>query len=98
MAEQQPEYRRPWYHRWAGVLGEPRRRWRGMDEKHHQQANLVLKALLVIVVFVISWPLGLLVVALFGANYVDRYVPEKHAWARRALTLARTTAGALDGR
>ena len=67
------------------MLGAPRRRWRAMDDKQHQQANLVLKALLVIVLVVISWPLALLVAALFGANYLDRYVPEKHAWARRAL-------------
>jgi branched-chain amino acid transport system permease protein len=85
VAEQLPDYRRPWYHRWAGVLGEPRRRWRGMDDRQHRQANWVLKALLVVVVAVISWPLALLVVALFAANYLDRYVPEKHAWARRAL-------------
>jgi branched-chain amino acid transport system permease protein len=85
VAEQQPDYRRPWYHRWAGVLGEPRRRWRGMDDRQHRQANWVLKALLVVVLIVISWPLALLVVALFAANYLDRYVPEKHAWARRAL-------------
>ncbi|HET7808379.1 MAG TPA: branched-chain amino acid ABC transporter permease [Gaiellaceae bacterium] len=85
MAEQLPEYRQPWYHRWGGMLGEPRRRWRGMDDKHRDQANWALKALLVIVVAIISWPLALLVVALFAANYVDQYVPEKHAWARRAL-------------
>jgi branched-chain amino acid transport system permease protein len=79
------EYRRPWYHRWTGALGEPRRRWRAMDDKQHAQASWVLKAILVGLLVWISWPLALLVVALFAANYVDRYVPEKHAWARRAL-------------
>src|SRR5262245_31416157 len=85
VAEQLPEYRRPWYQRWTGVFGEPRRRWRALDETQRGQANWVFKALLVIVVFVISWPLGLLVVALFGANYVDEHIPDKYAWLRRAL-------------
>jgi len=79
------EYRRPWYQRWAGALGEPRRRWRAMDDERHAQVNWVLKAILVGVLVWISWPLALLVLALFAANYVDRYVPEKHAWARRWL-------------
>jgi branched-chain amino acid transport system permease protein len=79
------EYRLPWYHRWAGALGEPRRRWRALDDKQQRQANAVLKALLLIAVAVISWPLGLLVLALFGANWADRYIPDKYVWARRAL-------------
>ena len=68
MAEQLPEYRRPWYLRWTAVLGEPRRRWRSLDDKQRRQANLVLKGLLVLVVLYISWPLGVLVVVLFAAN------------------------------
>jgi branched-chain amino acid transport system permease protein len=85
VAEQLPQERRPWYQRWAGAAGEPRRRWRGMDDKQRGQVNWVFKALLIVVLAVISWPLALLVVALFAANYLDSYVPEKHAWARRAL-------------
>jgi branched-chain amino acid transport system permease protein len=85
VAEQLPEYRRPWYHRWAGLLGEPRRRWRSLDDKQRRRANAVLKVLLVLVVLYISWPLGVLVAVLFGANYLDPYIPERAAWSRRAL-------------
>jgi len=56
-----------------------------MDDRQRRQANLVLKGVLVVVVAVISWPLAVLVVALFAANYVAPYIPERFAWARRAL-------------
>jgi len=56
-----------------------------MDDRQRRQANLVLKGLLIVVVAIISWPLALLVVALFAANYVAPYIPERFAWARRAL-------------
>jgi branched-chain amino acid transport system permease protein len=85
VADQLPDYRRPWYHRWAGLLGEPRRRWRGMDAKRRRQANLVLKGLLVVVVAIISWPLAVLVVVLFAANYLDPFIPGRLQWSRRAL-------------
>jgi branched-chain amino acid transport system permease protein len=85
VADQLPDYRRPWYHRWAGLLGEPRRRWRGMDAKQRRQANLVLKGLLVVVVAIISWPLAVLVVVLFAANYLDPFIPGRLQWSRRAL-------------
>jgi branched-chain amino acid transport system permease protein len=85
VAEQLPEYRRPWYHRWAGLLGEPRRRWRAMDDKQRRQANIVLKALLIVVLLIISWPLALVVVMLFGAQAAERYIPDRHAWLRSAL-------------
>jgi ABC-type branched-subunit amino acid transport system permease subunit len=85
VADQLPEYRRPWYHRWAGLLGEPRRKWRALDDRQRRQANLVLKGVLIVVLLVISWPLALLVLALFGATYAERYIPEEYAWARRAL-------------
>jgi branched-chain amino acid transport system permease protein len=88
VADQLPEYRRPWYHRWAGLLGEPRRRWRALDEKQSRQASVVLKVLLVLVVVYISWPLALLVVALFAAKYLDAYIPERVSWIRRGLTPA----------
>ena len=80
-----PDYRRPWYHRWAGLLGEPRRRWRSLDDKQRRRANAVLKVVLVLVVLYISWPLGVLVAVLFGANYLDPYIPERASWSRRAL-------------
>jgi branched-chain amino acid transport system permease protein len=80
-----PEHRRPWYQRWAESLGEPRRRWRSLDGKQRRQANLVLKALLVVVVAIISWPLGVLVLVLFAANYLDPFIPGRLQWSRRAL-------------
>jgi branched-chain amino acid transport system permease protein len=80
-----PEYREPWWHRWAGLLGEPRQRWRGMDDRQRRQAGIVLRALLVVVLFVIAWPLGLLVLVLFAAQYAQLYIPDEYAWGRRAL-------------
>ena len=80
-----PEHRRPWYRRWAESLGEPRRRWRSLDGKQRRQANVVLKALLVVVVAIISWPLGVLVLVLFAANYLDPFIPGRLQWSRRAL-------------
>jgi branched-chain amino acid transport system permease protein len=79
------EHRRPWYRRWAESLGEPRRRWRSLDGKQRRQANFVLKALLVVVVAIISWPLGVLVLVLFAANYLDPFIPGRLQWSRRAL-------------
>src|SRR5205823_1592778 len=65
-----PEYRRPWWHRWAGLLGEPRRRWRGMDERERFQAGIVLRAvLLAVLVYATSWPLALLVLAIIVVGY-----------------------------
>jgi branched-chain amino acid transport system permease protein len=80
-----PEYREPWWRRWAGLLGEPRQRWRGMNDQQRRQAGIVLRALLVVVLFVIAWPLGLLVLVLFGAQYAQLYIPDDYAWARRGL-------------
>ena len=80
-----PEHRRPWYQRWAELLGEPRRRWRSLDGKQRRQANVVLKALLVVVVAIISWPLGVLVLVLFAANYLDPFIPGRLQWSKRAL-------------
>jgi branched-chain amino acid transport system permease protein len=80
-----PEHRRPWYRRWAESLGEPRRRWRSLGGKQRRQANFVLKALLVVVVAIISWPLGVLVLVLFAANYLDPFIPGRLQWSKRAL-------------
>src|SRR5690242_2737015 len=56
-----------------------------MDDQQRRQANIVLKFLLLVVVAVISWPLAVLVLILFGANWIDPYIPERASWARRAL-------------
>jgi branched-chain amino acid transport system permease protein len=80
-----PDYREPWWRRWTGLLGEPRQRWRGMNDLQRRQAGIVLRALLVIVLFVLAWPLGLLVLVLFAAQYAQLYIPDEYAWARRAL-------------
>src|SRR5438876_6520737 len=80
-----PEYRRPWWHRWAGLLGEPRRRWRGMDERERFQAGIVLRVVLLgVLVYATSWPLALLVVVIFAVQYTQQYIPDGYAWARRA--------------
>src|SRR5919201_1310134 len=70
-----PEYRGPWWHRWAGLLGEPRRRWRAMDERQRAQAGIVLRVLLLLALVYIAWPLALLVLVLFAVQYAQPYVP-----------------------
>src|SRR5919201_4922885 len=79
MAEQTqaplPEYRRPWYHRWAGLPGEWRRRWRGMDHRQRFQAGIVLRLILLGVLVWIGWPIALLVAVLFAIQYAFPYVP-----------------------
>jgi branched-chain amino acid transport system permease protein len=80
-----PEFRRPWWHRWAGLLGEPRRRWRALDDRQRYQAGLVFRAVLVGILVYIAWPLALLVLVIFLAQYAKTYIPEEYAWARRAL-------------
>src|SRR5438477_10974786 len=80
-----PEYRRPWWHRWAGLLGEPRRRCRGMDERERFQAGIVLRVVLLGVLgYATSWPRALLVVVIFAVQYTLQYIPDVYAWARRA--------------
>jgi branched-chain amino acid transport system permease protein len=78
-----PEYRQPWYHRWAGLLGEPRRRWRGMDRRQRFQAGIVLRVLVLLLLLWISWPLALVVAMLFGVQYTEAYIPERYAFLRR---------------
>jgi len=79
-----PEDSRPWWNRWAELLGEPRRRWRGMDDRQRYQAGIVLRAVLLAVVLFISWPLALLVATLLAIKYAKPYIPDQYAWARRA--------------
>jgi branched-chain amino acid transport system permease protein len=80
-----PDHRRPWWHRWRSSLGEPRRRWRGMDERQRRQAGIAMRGVLVLILLAISWPVALVVVMLFGAQAADRYIPDNYAWARGAL-------------
>jgi branched-chain amino acid transport system permease protein len=75
------EVRDPWYHRWAGLPGEWRRRWRGMDDRQRFMAGIVLRALFVLfVVFLIDWALGLLVGVIFAVTYALARVPQP--WSR----------------
>jgi branched-chain amino acid transport system permease protein len=83
---QLPEYREPGWRRWAGLLGEPRRRWRAMNDQQRRQAGIVLRALLVAVLIYISWPLALLVVVIQAAQFVKPRIPARYAWVRRGLT------------
>jgi branched-chain amino acid transport system permease protein len=80
-----PEYRRPWWHQWAGLLGEPRRWWRAMDERQRYQAGIVMRVIVLAILVYIAWPLALLVLVLFLAQYAQPYIPDEYAWARRAL-------------
>jgi branched-chain amino acid transport system permease protein len=80
-----PEYRRPWWHRWAGLLGEPRRRWRELDDHQRYQVGIVMRVVLLGVLVYIAWPLALLVLVLFLAQYAKPYIPDEYGWARRAL-------------
>src|SRR5919109_1222688 len=83
MAEQTqaplPEYRQPWYHRWAGLPGEWRRRWRGMNDRQRFQTGIVLRVALIGFLIWIGWPLALLVALLFAIQYAFPYVPRP--WA-----------------
>ena len=80
-----PDFRRPWWHRWAGLLGEPRRRWRSLDDRQRYQAGIVLRVVLLGVLLYIAWPLALLVAVLFAAQYAKPRIPDEYAWARRAV-------------
>src|SRR5919201_200573 len=75
------EYRHPWYHRWAGLPGEWRRRWRGMDERQRYLVGIVFRVVLVLfLVFAIDWPIGLLAGVLLAVPYALARVPRP--WSR----------------
>ena len=74
------EVRNPWYHRWAGLPGEWRRRYRALDDRQRFQVGVVVRVALVILLFFIGWPLALLVAVLFAARYALAYVPAP--WTR----------------
>jgi branched-chain amino acid transport system permease protein len=75
-----PEYRQPWYHRWAGLPGEWRRRWRGMDDRQRFQVGIVLRLILLGLLLYVGWPVAALVGVLFTVQYALPYLPPR--WAR----------------
>jgi len=77
------EYRRPFWHRWGGALGELRRRWRALDDRQRFQTGIVLRAILLGVLIWIAWPLGVLVALLFAVQYATPYIPQRFLWLRR---------------
>src|SRR4051795_12640592 len=72
------EVRDPWYHRWAGLFGEPRRRYRALDDRQRFQVGIVFRVALVILLFFIGWPVALLVAVLFAAQFAIGYLPERY--------------------
>jgi branched-chain amino acid transport system permease protein len=74
------EVRNSWYHRWAGLPGEWRRRYRSLDERQRWQVGIVIRAVIVIGLFFIGWPLALFVAVLFLINYLVPQVPAP--WSR----------------
>jgi branched-chain amino acid transport system permease protein len=69
------EYRDPWYHRWAAIPGEWRRRWRGMDERQRLIAGIVIRVVVVLFLIWISWPLALFAAILFAVPYGAERMP-----------------------
>jgi branched-chain amino acid transport system permease protein len=65
------------------ALGEPKRRWRGMDRRQRFQASIAMRVLVLIVLLIISWPLALVVAMLFGVQYSEQYIPDRYGWAQR---------------
>ena len=77
------EYRRPFWHRWTGLWGDVRQRWRGMDDRQRFQVGLALRVLLLVILIFIAWPLMLLVAILFAVQYARPYVPSRYSWGAR---------------
>jgi branched-chain amino acid transport system permease protein len=69
------EIRDPWYRRWADLPREWQRRYRGLDERQRFQVGMVTRALIVIGLFFIGWPLALFVGVVFFINYLLPRVP-----------------------
>jgi len=74
------EVRNPWYHRWAGLPGEWRRRYRSLNDRQRRQVGVVVRALVVIGLFFVGWPLALFVAVVFLVNYLLPQVPAP--WSR----------------
>jgi branched-chain amino acid transport system permease protein len=79
------EVRDPWFHRWAGLPGEWRRRYRALDDRQRFQIGVVIRALVVIGLVFIDWPVAFLVAMLFAAQYAIRYIPQPYARYARFL-------------
>src|SRR5262249_36192222 len=73
------EVRDPWYHRWAGLPGEWKGRYRSLDERQRFQLGLVSRALIVLVLFSIGWPLPVFVGVIFIINYLLPRVPAQYS-------------------
>jgi branched-chain amino acid transport system permease protein len=78
------EHTEPLLQRWRDQLGEPRRRWRGMNDRQRFQVGIVLRVILLGVLFWIGWPLAILVAGLMAIQYATPYVPKRYAWATNA--------------
>ncbi len=74
------EVRDPWYHRWAGMPAEWRRRYRALDDRQRFQIGVLIRGLIVIGLIFIDWPLALFVAVLFSINYLLVRVPAP--WSR----------------
>jgi hypothetical protein len=70
------EVRDPWYHRWAGLPGEWRRRYRGLDDRQRSQIGILMRVLIVVGLIFIDWPVALFVAVLFALPYALSYVPQ----------------------
>jgi branched-chain amino acid transport system permease protein len=75
------DVRDPWYHRWAGLPGEWRRRYRALNDDQRRQLGIVVRVVIALVVILgIDWAIGLLVALLFAVQYGLAYVPKP--WSR----------------
>jgi branched-chain amino acid transport system permease protein len=72
------------WNRWKSSLGEPRRRWRGLDRRQRFQAGIFLRIVLLAFLAWVAWPLAVLVAGLFAIQYATPYVPDKYAWTMNA--------------
>jgi branched-chain amino acid transport system permease protein len=75
------EYRDRWYHRFTGLPGEWRRRWRGMDDEQRFRVGILIRlAVVVFLIFAIDWPIGLFAAVLMAVPYATAQVPPR--WER----------------
>ena len=71
------------WQRWAAVPGELRQRWRSADQRQRFRRGLALRAILLLILIWIGWPLALLVALILTAQYARPYVPPRYAWVNR---------------
>ena len=89
------EARDPWYHRWAGLPGEWRRRYGSLDERQRFQMGLVMRGLIVLLLFFIGWPLAVFVGVIFVINYLLPRVPAPYSKYNRFAVPALVALAAL---